>query len=417
MNAEIISIGDELLIGQVINSNQAVIAEKLASVGIRVARMSTVGDSVPEILTTLAEAWKRAQVLIITGGLGPTHDDLTREAVCQFFQSDLVLNPEALEHIRTLFASRGLPVTKNNEDQAYVPRGCSVIQNLHGTAPGYFFQRDDRSMAVLPGVPYEMKEMMETFVIPHFSRKGTGMVIRSKTLRTTGIAESLLAQQIGDISVLFEKDSGVTLAFLPSPTGVRLRISAGAPSLREAERRIAYVEQKIRQKVQKYIYGENNEELEEVVGRILASRQMTIAVAESCTGGILTDRITNISGSSRYFERGFIVYSNESKSTELGVPAEVIVAHGAVSKEVCEAMARGAREKAHTDIGISTTGIAGPTGGTEEKPVGLVWIGYSDKGKTLALRFNFGNDRRRFKERASQAALELVRRMLLKIDS
>lgn len=415
MNAEIVSIGDELLIGQVINTNQAYIAERLNSVGVNVVRMSTVGDRVAEILGVFEEAWKRAQVTVVTGGLGPTHDDVTRAAVCEFFQTDLIMDEKALEHIQRRFEARGLPVTPNNRDQAMVPRGCRVIQNIEGTAPGYFFEREDRFMAVVPGVPYEMKGMMERFIVPFFAERGTGIVIRHKTLRTTGIAESILAERLGDVSALFGGRQGMTLAYLPSPLGVRLRITARSRSSSEAEESIAVAEWKIRERAQKYIYGQDEEELEEVVGRMLAERGLTIAVAESCTGGIISDRLTDVSGSSRYFERGFITYSNESKTAELGVPAGLLAEHGAVSKEVAQAMAKGARERAKTDIGLSTTGIAGPTGGTQEKPVGLVWIGYSDHSQTLALRFNFVDERRRIKERASQAALELVRRALLKI--
>lgn len=415
MNAEILSIGDELLIGQVINSNQSEIAERLNSVGIGVVRMTTVGDTVNAIVEALKEALSRAQVVVLTGGLGPTHDDLTREAVCTFFGTDLVEDPAALENIRRLFARRGLAITKNNEDQAMVPRGCTVIQNAHGTAPGFFFEHQGRFVAVLPGVPYEMREMMDSFIVPFFRGRKTGSVILHRTLRTTGIAESLLADLIGGTSGLFSPDSGLSLAYLPNPQGVRLRISARSSDRTDAERKIAQVESILREKAGKYIYGADREELEEVVGRLLAERRLTIAVAESCTGGIVADRITNVSGSSRYFERGIVSYSNESKVSELGVPKEIIDTHGAVSREVAEAMARGIREKAGTDIGLSTTGIAGPTGGSEQKPVGLIWIGYSTKEKTLAIRFNFGTERRRFKERASQAALELVRRMLLRI--
>lgn len=415
MKAEILSVGDELLIGQVINSNQSEIAERLNSVGIGVVRMTTVGDTVPAIVGALNEALHRVPVVILTGGLGPTHDDLTREAVCEYFKTDLVEDPAALENIRGLFARRGLPITKNNEDQARVPRGCTVIQNAQGTAPGFFFERQGRFVAVLPGVPYEMRAMMDSFVVPFFRGRGTGSVILHRTLRTTGIAESLLADLIGGTSGLFSAGSGISLAYLPSPMGVRLRISVVSSERTEAEGKIAGVEQILRTKAGKYIYGVDHEELEEVVGKLLAERRMTIAIAESCTGGILADRITNVPGSSGYFERGIITYSNDSKVAELGVPRELIDAHGAVSREVAEAMARGIREKAGTDIGISTTGIAGPTGGSEQKPVGLIWIGYSTVEKTLALRFNFGTERRRFKERASQAALELVRRSLLRI--
>ncbi|HEX9615224.1 MAG TPA: nicotinamide-nucleotide amidohydrolase family protein, partial [Bacteroidota bacterium] len=335
---------------------------------------------------------------------------------CEFFGVGLVRDDHSLETIRKLFAARGLPLTRKNEDQALVPAGCVVIPNNQGTAPGYFFERDGKFMFVLPGVPFEMKGMMESFVIPAFAQKIKGSYVLHKTLKTTGIAESILADQIGDVGSLFSQNSGISLAYLPSPPGVRLRISVRSTSREEAQAKISEVEKKIRTKAQKYLYGEGDEELEDVVGRLLAERGWTIAVAESCTGGLIMDRITNVSGSSRYFERGFVTYSNASKTAELGVLESLIEKHGAVSREVAVAMAEGVRQSAATNIGISTTGIAGPTGGTDDKPVGLVWIGFSSSEKTFAMKFNFGNDRRRFKERASQAALELVRRVLLNIE-
>jgi nicotinamide-nucleotide amidase len=416
LKAEIISLGDELLIGQVINSNQAYIAEKLNSVGVFADRMTTVGDDEQMILDAFSKAFSTHSVVTVTGGLGPTHDDITRAVVCKFFNTDLMLDNEALENVKQIFARRSMSPRKVNEDQALVPRDCTVIQNRLGTAPGYFFERDNKFFFVMPGVPYEMKAMMEDFVLPFLAKQNTGLVIRHLTLKTTGIAESFLAEQIGDVNNLFSPDSGTTLAFLPSPLGVRLRITAKAKSIDEAEYTILAVESKLRSKAEKYIYACGDKELEEVIGTLLKERKLTLAIAESCTGGLIADRITNISGSSEYFERGVITYSNKSKIHELGVPSDFIKQYGAVSCQVAEAMAFGIRTKSNSDIGISTTGIAGPTGGSEKKPVGLVWIGYSDKDETFALQFNFGIERRIIKERAAQAALELVRRRMLKIS-
>lgn len=416
MNAEVLSIGDELLIGQVINTNQAYIAEKLNAVGIPVTRMTTVGDRPAEMLAAFEYAWQHYDIVAVTGGLGPTHDDLTRSVVCDFFRTGLIRDDAALENIKKLFAARGLPMTRVNEDQAMVPDGCTVIPNTHGTAPGYYFERDGKIMIVMPGVPYEMTAMMENFVLPRLSKLAVGQVIRHRTLKTTGIAESMLSELIGDVSQLFPPDQGISLAYLPSPQGVRLRISVRTHSSEHAGHLIEGVEEKIRAKAKKYIYAVDKEDLEDVVGGILTERGLRIAVAESCTGGRIADRLTNVSGSSAYFERGFIVYSNASKSAEVGVSESLIKEHGAVSREVAEAMAEGVRKVANTDIGLSTTGIAGPTGGTSEKPVGLVWVGYSDKKHTIALRFHYPTERHRFKERTAQAALELLRRKLLTID-
>jgi len=416
MNAIIISIGDELLIGQVINTNQAFIAEKLNSIGISISRMTTVGDEEQAIIESFAEALDNCDLVLVTGGLGPTHDDITRTAACKFFGTDLVVNDEALKRVRGFFERRGIIPKKINEDQALVPRDCSVVQNNHGTAPGFFFERDGRYLIAMPGVPFEMKAMVEGFVLPFFAKRTTGLVIQHRTLKTTGIGESFLAEQIGDVNALFKPSDGITLAFLPGPTGTRLRITVRTQSTAEAQAKIEQVEHAIRSKVGKYIYASGEEELEQVVGKLLLERHLTLAVAESCTGGLISDRITNTPGSSNYFDRSYVTYSNEAKLVDLGVPAAFILNHGAVSREVAKAMATGVRLKSNTDIGLSTTGIAGPTGGSLEKPVGLVWIGYSDRSDTLAIQFTLGDERRRIKERAAQAALELLRRKLLRVD-
>lgn len=417
MKADIISIGDELLIGQVINTNQAFIAERLNSIGIAVNRMTTVGDDEQAILESFAESLDNSDLVLVTGGLGPTHDDITRSAVCKFFETDLVVNEEALQRVRGFFERRGTAPKKINEDQALVPRTCTVIQNHNGTAPGFLFERDGRSFIAMPGVPFEMKAMVNDFVLPFFAKKASGFVIQHRTLKTTGIGESFLAEQIGDVNTLFGPDDGVTLAFLPGPTGTRLRITVRAEDAAKAQAHVAKVEQAIRARAGKYVYADGDEELEDVIGRLLTERHLTLSVAESCTGGLISDRITNVSGSSAYFNRSFITYSNDAKTEHLGVPAGLIEKHGAVSREVAEAMASGVRMASKTDIGLSTTGIAGPTGGSDQKPVGLVWIGYSDQAGTLALRFMLGDERRRIKERAAQAALELLRRKLLRIES
>lgn len=413
MNAEIITIGDELLIGQVINTNQAYIAEQLNLVGIHVDKMLTIGDDLDVIVAVLRDKWQNGRLTIVTGGLGPTHDDVTKTAACQCFECGLVPNAAVRMHVESLLRKRNLPWSAGAESQTMVPEKAVVLPNPVGTAPGLHFTDGSRSLFILPGVPYEMVEIMETSVLPLLRQRWSGMAIRHRTLRTTGVSESLLAQKLGDVKDLIQ---GASLAFLPSPTGVRLRITARDSDPERAGQLVAEVEQRIRAKAERYIYGTESEEIEEVLGRILSGGRKTIAVAESCTGGMIANRITNVSGSSKYFERGIIAYSNASKIELLGVPPKLIEQHGAVSREVAEAMAAGARRVAATSIGISTTGIAGPTGGTAEKPVGLVWIGYSDEDTTFALKFQFGDGRQRFKERTSQAAMELVRRRLLKMQ-
>lgn len=417
MRSEIITIGDELLIGQVINTNQAFIAEQLNTVGIYTERMSTVGDDPDYILNAFSSAWSSADVVCVTGGLGPTHDDITKKMVCIFFKTDLVMNDDVLARVKELVRRRNLPLLQTNIDQALVPRTCTVIPNMNGTAPGMMFEQEGKYFFVLPGVPFEMKAMMLDTVIPFFEKRSDGLIVRHRTLKTTGIGESLLADKIGDVRDVIGSDRMTTLAFLPNPMGTKLRITVKAHDPNVLRSKLDAAESMIRSKVEKYIYSADESELEDVVGMLLHEKNLTLSVAESCTGGFISHRITNVPGSSRYFMRGFITYSDRSKVEELGIDPALIQMHGAVSKETASAMAEGARRKANTDIALSCTGIAGPSGGTDEKPVGLCYIGYSDGTSTFALRFNFGDHRLRFKDRSSQAVLELLRRKLLNIDN
>jgi nicotinamide-nucleotide amidase len=413
MNADIITIGDELLIGQVLNTNQAYIAAQLNLIGIPVDRMITVGDDGDAIVEAIRASWRPGTICIMTGGLGPTHDDVTKKAACRFFSCGLAASAAVRVHIAELFAQRNLAWSAAAEEQTMVPERAEIIPNPVGTAPCFYFHDADRRLFVLPGVPYEMQEIVSRSIIPLLRPLVSGSVIQHRTLRTTGITESMLAQRLGDIEALTGRAS---LAFLPSPTGVRLRITARETNGDLAAQLVQEVEQRIRVRAGRFIYGIEDEELEEVLGRILSARRMRIAVAESCTGGLIANRLTNVSGSSTYFDRGVVTYSNRSKTEVLGITEDLLRNHGAVSREIAEAMALGIRRVAGTDVGLSTTGIAGPTGGTEEKPVGLLWIGYADAGGSVALKFQFGDGRLRFKERASQAALELVRRKLLQIE-
>ena len=412
MKAEIITIGDELLIGQVVNTNQAYIAEQVNGAGIGIVRMTTVGDDPVAIENVFRQGWTSADVVIVTGGLGPTHDDVTKKVFCSFFKTTLASDPDVRHHIEGLLAKRNLPWTAAIEEQTLVPVNCRVLHNPLGTAPGLLHEEHGRMFVVLPGVPHEMKAIVDTALLPMLRARAGTSVVRHRTLCTTGISESMIAARLGDLGDLLD---GASLAFLPSPLGVRMRISIEAPDSAAADAVIARAERRIRDKVQKYIYGVDDEQLEAVVGRLLTERSMTIAVAESCTGGLIADRLTNVSGSSAYVERGLVAYSNRSKIMLLGVREELIERHGAVSREVAEAMAAGVLRTAGTDIGISTTGIAGPTGGTPEKPVGMVWIGYADSRDVFAVKFMFGDVRLLVKQRASQAALELVRRRIMNI--
>ncbi len=411
MQASIISIGDELLVGQVVNTNASFIANELNKIGIYVKSIITIGDNESDIIQTFQEFFSKNDIVIVTGGLGPTHDDITKKVVCEFFGVNLKRDEAVEENIKRILSYRNIKWNRAAEEQSYVPEDCKIIKNNLGTAAGFLFERNNKFFIVMPGVPYEMQDMMSNYVIPFLGSIITGEQIIHKTLRTTGITEAALSDLIGPVDKFLINDGIIssTLAFLPSPLGVNLRISVKSVNKENAQKVLDKIEKEIRKKTEEYIYGINDEELEAVIGKILISKKITISVAESCTGGLIANRLTNVSGSSQYFDRGVVAYSNRSKVELLGVDESLIQKYGAVSEEVAKAMAEGIRKISASGIGISTTGIAGPTGGTKEKPVGLVWIGYSDDKNTFAIKNFYGNDRLLIKIRGSQAALNLVR--------
>jgi nicotinamide-nucleotide amidase len=413
MKAYIITIGDELLIGQTVNTNASFIGSALTEINIDVVKSSTVGDDSDDIVNEFSEALKRADVIITTGGLGPTHDDITRNSVTKFFNTELILNEEVLENITEFLKSRGREVSELNKQQALIPKNAIPIKNTKGTAPGFWIEFENKFFIVLPGVPIEMKEMMNNFVIPELKRKiKHSLVTQRLVLQTTGIPESVLFERLGNIDELLD---GGKLAFLPNQYGVKIRITVQEQDENLCSNKILQIEQKIRTKIGRYIYARGDELLEETIGKILTERNLRLSVAESCTGGFIASRITDISGSSNYFERGVVAYSNAAKVEILKVDEDVIQRFGAVSPEVAMQMAEGIRAISGADIGLSTTGILGPTGATYNKPVGLVYIGYCDEKVCYAKKFLFGNDRIINKQRASQAALEMLRRNLLRI--
>ncbi len=409
--AAVITIGDEVLIGQVVNTNAAFMGQRLSEIGMDMMRTLVVGDDYAEIMNALEEYSARYDAVLVTGGLGPTHDDITKKVVADFFKAKLVMNEAVLENVTERLSKRNIAVKQVNRDQALVPQGCTVLMNRWGTAPGMLFEKEGRFLAVMPGVPHEMQNLMTEYIIPRLKEMGSGQVIIHRVLKTTGIAESSLFELLGNLDEMLGDKA--KLAFLPSQFGVRLRITVKAENEKEAEAVASEVETKIRSKAEKFIYTQGEIELEEAVGKLLKEKKLRIAVAESCTGGYISHRLTNISGSTAYFERGAVTYSNAAKTELLHVPADMIASHGAVSEEVARAMAEGVRKISGTDIGLSVTGIAGPTGGTAEKPVGLVYVGLSDAAGTIAKKFFFPDGRLRFKDRTSQAALEFVRRRIL----
>jgi len=414
MNAHIITVGDEILIGQVLNTNAAYIGKELIENNINVVSTSVIGDNEAEIVQEFKKAYEENDLVIVTGGLGPTHDDVTRKCIVNFFNTELVQNSEVLEDIKNLFKKRRWKINKINEGQALVPKIASVIRNTLGTAPGVWIEKDGKIFAAMPGVPYEMEEMVNSYVIPALKERiGEPEIITvRKNLLTTGIGESTLFERLGDLNELIGDSK---LAFLPSQFGVRLRITSEGKSEEEAMNKISEIEQKIRTKAGRYIYGTENEVLEEVIGKILKERGLTLAVAESCTGGLVSNMLTNISGSSVYFERGVVSYSNAAKVEILNVNEDMIVENGAVSIEIARQMAEGIKSISGTDLGLSTTGIMGPTGASVDKPVGLVYVGICDDKVCTAKEFLFGDNRILNKQRAAQAALDMLRRHLLGI--
>lgn len=415
MKAQIISIGDELLIGQTINTNASYIAEKLTDINIQVVKISVIGDEAESIISELTVAERDADIIVMTGGLGPTHDDITLKTIAKYFNTELVLNKDVLSDISEFFKKRGRELNKINEDQALVPKIAIPIRNSSGTAPGSWIEKNKKIFISMPGVPQEMIGMMEDFVIPKLVEmiESKTKVVIKKNLLTTGIPESNLFLALGDLDEILE---GAKLAFLPNQYGVKMRITVTADSKEEADEKLFLIEQRIRLKVGRYIYGKENETLEEVVAKLLSDRGLTIATAESCTGGLIASRLTNISGSSKYFLRGFITYSNAAKVENLKVNEDTIQKYGAVSLEVVRQMAEGVKAVSGTDIGLAVTGILGPTGGTIEKPVGLVYIGLCDDKICTAKKYQFGDNRLLNKDRVSQATLEMLRRYLLGIN-
>lgn len=415
LSAAILSIGDELLIGQVVNTNASYLSQQLNAIGVDVTSVVTVGDDAAQLRRAIDRAWKEHDIVIATGGLGPTHDDISKHIVAKYFKKQLHLDKPTLRRVKARFAAYGYKrMPEANIGQAMVPDDFEALANARGTAPGLWYHTKGKTFVILPGVPHEMKHLTETQLIRRFKRiyaKKLGAVILHRTLLTTGIGESALAEKVGNVKDFLE--AGATLAFLPKTSGVRLRISVRHESERTANAIIARIEKKIRERVGNAIFGTEEQTLEEAVVALLRAKKKTLAIAESCTGGMLSMRVTNVSGSSKVFEGGVISYSNDVKMRELGVPAAIIKKYGAVSEETARAMAEGARKKFGTDYTLAITGIAGPDGGTKEKPVGTVYIALASKKETLVKLAHFGGERQIVRERSADAALEMLRQQLI----
>ncbi|MCF8360187.1 MAG: competence/damage-inducible protein A [Prolixibacteraceae bacterium] len=411
MNAEIITIGDEILIGQIVDTNSAWMATELNAIGVQVVQITTIGDSPAQLVDALNESKKRADIVLITGGLGPTKDDRTKKVLCEYFNSKLVMHQKTLDHIIDFFNRRGMGVNQLNKNQAMVPECSEALFNPVGTAPGMWFEEQGKVFVSMPGVPFEMKRIMIDHVIPRLSeRSGRGKIVH-KTVHVIGIPESMLADKLEN----FENNlpEFIHLAYLPSPGQIRLRFSAfgndEALLKNEVERQL----EMLHSIIPEAIFGYDDTSLPAELGKLLLARKETVATAESCTGGMMAHLITSVPGSSGWYKGSVVAYANEVKTGVLKVSERALIDFGAVSEAVVMQMAKGVRESLNTTWGIATSGIAGPDGGTPEKPVGTIWMALAGPDGVKAEKFTFSKDRERNIIRSSLTALNLLRLELI----
>lgn len=405
MRAEIITVGTEILLGDIANTNSQYIAKELAAIGLDVFYQGTVGDNENRLLQVFDESLKRSDIVITTGGLGPTGDDITKEVAAKYFGQELELHKESWEKIDNYFKKLNIIATENNRKQAYFPKESIILPNNNGTAPGCILKKDNKTIIVLPGPPREMTLMFEDYVKPYLLSL-TNTTLVSKTLRMFGIGESSLENEIIDI---INEQSNPTVAPYAKEMEVTLRITAKANSIEDAEKLIKPVVEKIKSRVGQFVYGEDETSLEETVAKLLVKKDLTIAVAESCTGGMVSSALIDYPGISSVFMEGCVTYSNDAKMKRLGVKAETLEKFGAVSEQTAREMAQGIAKGFNTNIGLATTGIAGPGGGTDEKPVGLVYMGIYINGNTIVKKYNFNGSRSRIRQRATRTILNDLR--------
>ncbi|MFD3000846.1 competence/damage-inducible protein A [Pontibacter toksunensis] len=408
--AEIITIGDEILFGQIVDTNSAWMGTELTKIGIRVKQITSISDSADHIVQALEDAKTRADVILITGGLGPTKDDLTKHVLATYFHTTLKLHEPSLADIKAIFDRRGIAVTELNRQQAFLPEACKAVRNVLGTAPGMWFEQEGKVFVSMPGVPFEMKRMMTDTVLPHLKAYFRTPEIIHKVVQTVGIPESILAERLEEWETNLPEH--LKLAYLPNLSGVRLRLTGTGSDAAKLEQELQTEVEKLPHLIPNHIFAFGEVKLEEAIGQLLKERGLTIATAESCTGGYLAHKITSISGSSAYYQGSVIAYHNEVKIKELNVKPETLLQHGAVSEATVREMAENVRQKFGTDIGVATSGIAGPDGGTAEKPVGTIWIAYADKDKTVVRLLNYNKDRLLNIEYTATALLNLVRQSL-----
>ncbi len=398
--AEIISIGTELLMGDITDTNSRYIASKLTENGYKVTNISMVADNLVNIINIMQDTLNRSDIIITTGGLGPTEDDLTRQAVAEALGIKLIKNPELVKHIKNVFLDKGFTLTKNNFRQAYLPEGAIEIKNKWGTAPGFILNSSDKTIISLPGVPYEMKKMFIESVLPLLNNNKN--IIKTRILHVLGIGESLLEDKLADI--LYDTDNPA-ISLLVQKGEIDIRITATGKNENVVKNRIDRKEKKIRKRIGKYIYGSNGNNLPELAGNLLKKNNKSLSIAESCTGGLIGKRVTEIPGSSAYFMGGMVVYSNKAKIRQLNINRDTLATYGAVSSQTAEEMVENVRNIFSSDYAISVTGIAGPGGGSTEKPVGLVYIGVSNGKKNYIYKLNLPGNRQRIRWMSSQYAL------------
>lgn len=411
MKAEIITIGDELLLGQVIDTNSAWLGQELNALGIHVHFKTAVSDDEQAILDTLKLASNRSSIIIMTGGLGPTRDDITKHTLCRFFNTHLVLNQEVLSFVKEIFTKRNLPMLESNNQQAMLPAIADVLWNRSGTAPGMWFDQNNTIYISMPGVPFEMKTIFSEEVIPKLKSRFSFPSIIHRTLQTCSIGESFLAKKIEHIEN--QLPSNIKLAYLPAVGSVRLRFSAYGNDESLLKESLNEIIAKLYNEIGQYIYAEGEVSLSETIGKLLKAKGKTLATAESCTGGFLAHQITLTPGSSAYFLGSVIAYHNSIKQNELHVSSTTLKEHGAVSEACVLEMAQAIRKKTGADYGLSTSGIAGPDGGTDAKPVGTVWIGFASETKSFAKVFNMGGNRERTILRTALMAMDILRKELI----
>lgn len=407
VKAEILAIGDELLYGQIIDTNSHWISQELDKIGVRVVRRTTVGDNRESILSAFESAEQRADIILMTGGLGPTNDDLTKPLLAEYFNCEIKLVPEALEAVRTFFEKRGRELTPLNRLQAHLPTKCTYIPNELGTAPGMWFHERAKVWMSMPGVPHEMKKLMTDQVIPRIKKLFPLPYIYHKVVKTVGIGESWLADLIKD----WEDNlpSNIKLAYLPSLGQVRLRLTAFGNDIGQLQQDVDNEFVKVKPLIEKYIYGYNQETLEEAIGRLLKLHNKKVAFAESCSGGYIAHLVTTVAGSSDYFQGAITPYHNEFKNKILGVENSVLNEYGAVSEETVIQMSENVRVMFNADFGLASSGVAGPSGGTEEKPVGTVWIACAMENRTITKKLQLTQDRMLNIQLTAVAVLNLLR--------